>query len=136
MVTTDKYITLEETARRLNLSRHTVYAAVKNGRLRPIKRGRRNFFSDAEIDRYRNAVKKRWPSKQEAILLYEAIPVRPYNDQGEPLIEERRWDIFVAYASEDDATYDTVGEQFHISRQRVQQIIAAVVETLAEVHSL
>lgn len=136
MSITESHMTIEETARYLSRSRESVYAAVRRGRLNPIKHGRRNFFERNEVTRYKRHLRERWPAKEEAHRLYERFPVLPISDSGEPIVERRAWEVFEAYAQDFPATYDTVAEQFAITRQRVGQVVSTVIERLLAMDDL
>lgn len=136
MVMTENYMTIEETSRFLQRSRESVYAAVRRGRLNPIKRGRRNFFDRDEVQAYQRQNRERFPSKEEAMYLYEQYPHLPHRDDGTAIAEQRAWDIFAAYGSDLFATYDTVAEEFAITRQRVAQVVNKVIDRLLELDDL
>lgn len=132
----DNYMTIEETARLLNRSRESVYTAVRRGRLNPIKHRRRNFFERDEVMLYQRHLRERFPSKEEALRLYERFPHLPHNDAGVAICEQRAWDIFEAYASNHPATYETVGSEFAITKQRVAQVVSTVIERLLAIETL
>lgn len=136
MVLTENHMTIEQTARFLGRSRESIYAAVRRGRLRPVKRGRRNFFDRDEVQSYQRHLRERFPSKEEAMRLYEHYPTLPVKDDGTPLVERRAWDIFVAYGSDLFATYDTVAEEFAVTRQRVAQVVTKTIDRLLELDDL
>jgi excisionase family DNA binding protein len=132
----ERYMTIEEAAQVLGRTRDSLYTATKRGKLRPIRIKRRNFFDRAEVAAFATASTRPNPTKAEAAALHARYPQPPTTDAGTPLMPETTWSIFTAYASDPAATFETVGEQFHVTRQRIQQHVARAIERLTELDAL
>src|SRR5688572_26177092 len=71
------YLTVEEAAVLLGISRKAVHGASDRGRLHPIKVGRRSMFPRDQIEAYRQIQDRQWDSKQEAQAFFARFPENP-----------------------------------------------------------
>ena len=56
---TEKFLTVEEAAKLLNITKQTIYEKVSRGELPVMKRGKRLYFSDIELYEYLKAGRKK-----------------------------------------------------------------------------
>ena len=132
MGTNTTVLTTEQAAVALGISENGVRQAVKEGRLKPMKQGRKAVYPLRDIAQYRERMQNRFPSKVQARRLlarHGATPPPHLLDAEHPeqRATTRDWEWFLIYARDTDATFTTIAEAYKLRRQyvghRVQRLM-------------